>query len=277
MSTFKNTFAVLKEINDKKKTIVITDKPKGKKPVKAAKADAPVVEKAAPAVVAAVPAKAAKTATKAAPAPAVNEPPKNSLAEMKEKIKRAKAEEAAKAAAPVVEETVEETPVEVPVAEETPAVEGEAPVEGEAAAETPAPAPEVPKYTLAEYQKLREERLFVVKKEARRVDPTSVTGLVALNADPAKPAVKKVAEPAKKPAAPVKAPVHAKGVKVTALPTPAPAPKTAPKDKKEKTLSLGEFVAQAPAGRNFRPRRHFNNEKTATAFNAEDAKQFPSL
>lgn len=160
-----------------------------------------------------------------------------------------------------------------------PAVEGAESAEAPAAAVAPvepAPVPEVPKQTLAEYQKEQEAKRFQVQqKEVRRVDPAAFAKMQVLNVDPAP--VKKPAEAPKKAVAPApKAGGKAAAAKVAAS---AAAPiKTAPKEK-VKVLSLGEFVANA------RPRRGPNNnrfrdpnEAVAEATpNVDDASKFPSL
>jgi hypothetical protein len=258
--TFTNKFSVLNEISDKLKTIKISDKPaKANKKEKPAKETAPAASAEAPK--AAASAKAGK-----APAPVVNAPPTNSLAAQKEALKKA-------AAAPAVEKK-EATAAAVDV----PAPEAAAPaVDGAVAPVEPAPVPEVPKQTLAEYEKEMAAKRFTVEKKAvRRVDPAAYAKLQVLNADPApaakKPAAAKPAEAPKKAAAPAP---KAGGKAPGKAPAPAPAAKTAPKEKKEKVLSLGQFVADHRPRRG--PRYHDANATEEAAPNVEDASKFPSL
>lgn len=244
MASFANKFAVLTEINDKKKTVVISDKPAKAKSQK--KPASPKAEE--PAAAAPKTAQAPATKGKAAaaqPATVVNKPPTNSLAALKAELKKAKEvvepTKAAEAEAPKAE-----VDAEAPKPEGE--VEGGAPVvvEGGAPLGEEAPVPEAPKLTMADYDKLRNEKRFVPEaKEIRKVDAAAFKSLVKLAQDDDEIKIAKPVAEAKKPAS-AGAASKKKVVAATVAPVKVV---TKPKEKKPEALTLGEFSAQVQASR----------------------------
>lgn len=275
MSAFANKFAVLKELGDVKKTIVISEggKPKKQKKEQPAAAEA---TKATTKAVEAKPKEAKKDGKKdAAPQPFK---PVNSLAAHKAAIKaqlEAKSKEEAPAAVPATE---------APAAtEETPATD--APAEGQTEA-TPAPAPEVKKLTMEEFEKLRQEKRFVAeKKQVRHVDPSQTKGLEEVKPHANDYKIEKKKEAPKPAAKAPAAPAKGKAVKAApAAPVAAPA-KVAPKKDKTEKKSLGDFINEVPAARGgfrgrggrggFRGRARGAEESSQPKL--EDKAAFPSL
>jgi hypothetical protein len=209
----------------------------------------------------------------------VNAPPTNSLAAQKEALKKA-------AAAPPAAEVAKPQPPAAPEVKPAAAAaaegEAEAPVPAVAAAAEAPAVVEPPKQTMAEYQKEQAAKRFVVEQKAvRRVDPTAYAKLQVLNADPA-PAPKKPAEaPVKKPAAAPAVKAPAKGKPAAAAAAPKAVVLTAPKERKEKVLSLGAFVASVGEtrgrGRGGRGGRYYDANAEQAAPDVEDASKFPSL